>query len=273
MPRRRSTEDIQLLRGALFVLRRKCGKPTCRCATGEPHETPALAYPAGAARRRSRLPTPISRLCAPHSCATRRPRPLSTPRPTLGSPRCRPRLPAPEPARDGEPGRVGLEGAARAGGRCVHRSLVQLVLRVGLGLGVRNGSAHRLLDGGGDGPRHALGARRIPPLGAGRSFRPRGSLDGDGRRGGRAPRSRGTCDLLSRRHLVPSRRSQGGRCGQLPGRGALDSQPRRVWLRPQPRRARCPDRSPWAGCLSPCPSGWHCTAREEPSSPLSQSCS
>jgi len=33
MPRRRSTEDIQLLRGALFVLRRKCGKPTCRCAT------------------------------------------------------------------------------------------------------------------------------------------------------------------------------------------------------------------------------------------------
>ena len=47
MPRRRSTEDIQLLRGALFVLRRKCGKPTCRCAIGEPHETPALAYPAG----------------------------------------------------------------------------------------------------------------------------------------------------------------------------------------------------------------------------------
>ena len=47
MPRRLSTEDIQLLRGALFVLRRKCGKPTCRCATGEPHETPALAYPAG----------------------------------------------------------------------------------------------------------------------------------------------------------------------------------------------------------------------------------
>ena len=47
MPKRRGREEIQLLRGALFTLRRKCGKPTCRCATGEPHETPALAYPAG----------------------------------------------------------------------------------------------------------------------------------------------------------------------------------------------------------------------------------
>ena len=47
MPRRRSGETTQLLRGKLFVLRRKCGKPTCRCATGEPHETPALAYPVG----------------------------------------------------------------------------------------------------------------------------------------------------------------------------------------------------------------------------------
>lgn len=46
MPKRRGSEEIQLLRGALFTLRRKCGKPTCRCATGELHETPALAYPA-----------------------------------------------------------------------------------------------------------------------------------------------------------------------------------------------------------------------------------
>lgn len=45
MPRRRSGQEDQMLRGTLFVLRRKCGKPTCRCATGEPHETPALAYP------------------------------------------------------------------------------------------------------------------------------------------------------------------------------------------------------------------------------------
>jgi hypothetical protein len=37
----------ELLRGSLFTLRRKCGKPGCRCATGTPHETPALAYPAG----------------------------------------------------------------------------------------------------------------------------------------------------------------------------------------------------------------------------------
>lgn len=47
MARRRTAEEPQLLRGTLFVLRRKCGKPTCRCATGEPHQTPALAYPSG----------------------------------------------------------------------------------------------------------------------------------------------------------------------------------------------------------------------------------
>jgi hypothetical protein len=47
MPKRRAGQEPQLLRGTLFTLRRKCGKPTCRCATGEPHETPALAYPAG----------------------------------------------------------------------------------------------------------------------------------------------------------------------------------------------------------------------------------
>ncbi|MGH3501364.1 MAG: DUF6788 family protein [Nocardioidaceae bacterium] len=36
-----------LLRGTLFTLRRKCGKAGCRCATGDAHESPALAYPAG----------------------------------------------------------------------------------------------------------------------------------------------------------------------------------------------------------------------------------
>ena len=36
--------DPELLRGSLFTLRRKCGKPNCRCATGEPHESPALSY-------------------------------------------------------------------------------------------------------------------------------------------------------------------------------------------------------------------------------------
>lgn len=42
--RRRATEPA-LLRGVLFTLRRKCGKPSCRCASGEVHESPALAYP------------------------------------------------------------------------------------------------------------------------------------------------------------------------------------------------------------------------------------
>jgi hypothetical protein len=39
--------ELPLLRGVLFTLRRKCGKPSCRCATGEPHESSALAYPSG----------------------------------------------------------------------------------------------------------------------------------------------------------------------------------------------------------------------------------
>jgi hypothetical protein len=47
MSSRPITTQPELLRGALFVLRRKCGKPTCRCASGEPHESPALAYPVG----------------------------------------------------------------------------------------------------------------------------------------------------------------------------------------------------------------------------------
>lgn len=34
-----------MLRGTLFTMRRKCGKPTCRCASGEAHESPALAFP------------------------------------------------------------------------------------------------------------------------------------------------------------------------------------------------------------------------------------
>lgn len=38
----------ELLRGSLFMLRRKCGKAACHCSGGEDlHETPALAYPAG----------------------------------------------------------------------------------------------------------------------------------------------------------------------------------------------------------------------------------
>jgi hypothetical protein len=34
----------RLLRGSLIVLRRRCGKPSCHCAQGQPHTTPALSY-------------------------------------------------------------------------------------------------------------------------------------------------------------------------------------------------------------------------------------
>ncbi len=44
--RRRPLPAEPLLRGALFTLRRRCGKASCHCAQGEPHESPALAYPA-----------------------------------------------------------------------------------------------------------------------------------------------------------------------------------------------------------------------------------
>lgn len=33
-----------LLRGTLTTFRRRCGKPSCRCATGEPHQSPALTF-------------------------------------------------------------------------------------------------------------------------------------------------------------------------------------------------------------------------------------
>ncbi len=37
-------DDPRVLPGSLITLRRKCGKPGCRCATGDPHESPALSY-------------------------------------------------------------------------------------------------------------------------------------------------------------------------------------------------------------------------------------
>ncbi|MGH9292834.1 MAG: DUF6788 family protein [Acidimicrobiales bacterium] len=33
-----------MLRGSLVTFRRRCGKANCRCAQGEPHESPALTY-------------------------------------------------------------------------------------------------------------------------------------------------------------------------------------------------------------------------------------
>lgn len=40
-----------LLRGSLIRFRRKCGKPSCHCADGAPHETPALSYSVGGSTR------------------------------------------------------------------------------------------------------------------------------------------------------------------------------------------------------------------------------
>jgi len=36
-----------VLRGSLIVLRRRCGKPGCRCNREAAHETPALSYSVG----------------------------------------------------------------------------------------------------------------------------------------------------------------------------------------------------------------------------------
>jgi uncharacterized protein DUF6788 len=39
--------DLLMLRGVLFTLVRRCGKPSCHCASEAGHESPALAYPVG----------------------------------------------------------------------------------------------------------------------------------------------------------------------------------------------------------------------------------
>ena len=36
--------DPLVLRGTLTTFRRRCGKPSCRCATGQPHASPALSF-------------------------------------------------------------------------------------------------------------------------------------------------------------------------------------------------------------------------------------
>jgi len=40
-----------VLRGSLIVLKRRCGKATCHCAEGEPHQTPALSYSVASATK------------------------------------------------------------------------------------------------------------------------------------------------------------------------------------------------------------------------------
>jgi len=37
-------DEPRVLPGSLITLRRKCGKAGCRCASGDPHESPALSY-------------------------------------------------------------------------------------------------------------------------------------------------------------------------------------------------------------------------------------
>jgi len=44
MTRLADRDTPRLVRGSLITLRRRCGRPNCRCATGDPHETPALSY-------------------------------------------------------------------------------------------------------------------------------------------------------------------------------------------------------------------------------------
>lgn len=39
-----ANETPLILRGSLIILKRKCGKPGCRCARGELHMAPALSY-------------------------------------------------------------------------------------------------------------------------------------------------------------------------------------------------------------------------------------
>jgi hypothetical protein len=39
--------DLLVLRGTLTTFRRRCGKPACRCAAGDPHQSPALTYTEG----------------------------------------------------------------------------------------------------------------------------------------------------------------------------------------------------------------------------------
>ena len=47
MPVIASSAELPLLRGALTTFRRRCGRQSCRCAAGEPHESPALTFTQG----------------------------------------------------------------------------------------------------------------------------------------------------------------------------------------------------------------------------------
>jgi hypothetical protein len=48
--------NIELLRGSLITLRRRCGKKNCHCHRDQPHETPALSYSQAGKTRIRTLP-------------------------------------------------------------------------------------------------------------------------------------------------------------------------------------------------------------------------
>lgn len=50
---------IDLLRGSLITLRRRCGKKNCHCRHDQPHETPALSYSQDGKTRILTLPAPL----------------------------------------------------------------------------------------------------------------------------------------------------------------------------------------------------------------------
>lgn len=57
-----------LLKGCVYLSRRRCGKPGCACAKGPPHTSTVLAY-RGEARQRNLYPSPgetpaLERMCA-----------------------------------------------------------------------------------------------------------------------------------------------------------------------------------------------------------------
>ena len=47
MPCIARSSRLLVLHGTLTTFRRRCGKASCRCASGEPHESPALTYTEG----------------------------------------------------------------------------------------------------------------------------------------------------------------------------------------------------------------------------------
>jgi len=82
------TVTLLLLRGSLTVFRRRCGKPSCRCADGDPHENPALSYTAGGRSKTLTLSAAeVAEVTAALQRYERRGRSWRLP-PTRGSPRC-----------------------------------------------------------------------------------------------------------------------------------------------------------------------------------------